>query len=302
MARCCLPPHASRRLRTGGADGWSSRRHPCHTRLVSWLHDLEVRHAEAFDAVPDWPAHVRGLNARLSATGRFTLTESRTAPEFFIGRLPQFRPRSWIAIVSLNPKEMPPASRAWHEAEAWSATSRWRYLTREDVGIWKPSDFYYRRWCLPLVRLLATLSDDRALLDDPVQTYFDRVGAFELVPYASHEYFPGTYETLDGDPAVEFSRDVAMTAIGHCPPLAVLANGLDATRAVSRWLPLRAEPTEHRYESVHRAGKMLRHWQGVIELAGTAIPFAGFPFLRKAQTHNADAEIDQLAHEILARA
>ncbi|TAJ16116.1 MAG: hypothetical protein EPO65_13890 [Dehalococcoidia bacterium] len=269
---------------------------------MSWLDDLEARHAEAFDAVPNWPAHVRGLNARLGATGRFALTESHTAPEFFIGRLPRFRPRSWIAIVSLNPKEMSPANRAWHEAEAWNATNRWRYLTREDVGIWKPADFYYSRWCLPLVRLLATLSDDRALLDDPVQAYFDLVGAFELVPYASHEYAAGTYERLAGDPAVEFSHDVAMTVIRHCPPLAVLANGLDATRSVSRWLPLRAEPVEHRYESVHREGKTLRHWQGVIDLSGTTIPFAGFPFLRKSRTHNADAEIDQLGHAILARA
>lgn len=277
-------------------------RRPCHTRDVNWLNDLEARHAEAFDAVPDWSAHVREFNARLGATGRYALSESRTAPEFFIGRLPQFRPGSWIAIVSLNPKEMSPENRAWHEAETWSATKRWRYLTREDVGIWRPADFYYSRWCLPLMRLLATLSGDRALLDDPVQAYFDRVGAFELVPYASHEYFPGTYDMLAGDPAVEFSHDVAMTVIRHCPPLAVLANGLDATHAVSRWLPLRAQPVEHRYESVHRPGKMLRHWQGVIDLSETTIPFAGFPFLRKSRTHNADAEIDQLGHEILARA
>ncbi|MGE3960912.1 MAG: hypothetical protein AB7F65_04450 [Dehalococcoidia bacterium] len=262
-----------------------------------WVDALRVRHADLVEEV-DWPSHVRGLNERLGLTGRYRLTESRWAPEFFLAALGRLQPRRWLAVVSLNPKEMSAENRSWHEAQLWTPASYWDYLLREDLRGWQVSDFYYRKWAYPLVIMMAELAGDESLLDAPEVSYMYGIGAFELIPFPSHEYASGTFAAMEDDPACRFSRDVALAAIANCPPLAVVANGTDSAAAVPEWLALDVSPVEHRYESSAKPGKVLRHWQSSIETPYGSVPYAGFPFLRTQSGHNSFEEIRQLAREI----
>lgn len=267
--------------------------------MTDWLAGLEVRHADVFGE-RDWHVHVRDLNRRLGLTDRFAFAESRWAPDFFYGPLPDFAPGQWLAAISLNPKEGSAEDRAWHEAIQWDATSSWRYQTRQDLRGFKPEDFYYRKWAHPFVILESELALRPELLERPMEAFFSSVASFEIIPYASHQYASRTWEALGPDAGCDFAREVAMTVIQECPPVAVVANGLDAVETAAKWLPFRAPLVEHVYPSVS-SGRALRHWQGVVSLGGRDVVFAGFPFMRTQSGHNSYAEIGQLGREIRAR-
>ena len=269
--------------------------------MEGWIESLKARHREVFDS-RDWAAHVRGLNARLGLTGSFAFAESRWAPEFFWAPLAQFEPGQWLAAASLNPKELSASNRDWHERQTWDADAYWAYHCREDLRGWAPADFYYRKWAQPFVLLLSELLQRPELELDGMGSYFSKVGAFEIIPYSSHQYAPGTFTAMSDDVGNAFAREVAVTAITECPPVAVVANGLDSAEAAAAWLPLDAPVTEYRYESVSRPNRTLRHWQSSMTVDGRSVPFAGFPFMRTQGGHNSYDEVRQLAREILARA
>lgn len=268
--------------------------------MAASVDELRGRHRVLFEEV-DWSAHVRAINERLGLSGRHAFVESGWAPEFFLASLPRFRPREWLAVVSLNPKEGPAEDREWYEAQRWTSDDHWRYLVREDLRGYKPKDYFYRKWAYPLLVLMHGLTGDDELLASPEEAYCYRVGAFELVPYASHEYAAGTHRLVGDDVGCEFALEAALTVIRECPPVAIIANGIDAASAVPEHLPLVGPLVEHRYGSSYRPGRMLRHWQGEVSLGDERVPYVGFPFLRSQGGHNAFDEIRQLASEIRAR-
>ncbi|MFA7295886.1 MAG: hypothetical protein WC211_01705 [Dehalococcoidia bacterium] len=262
-----------------------------------WIADARA----AFDAAyeRDWQAHVRALNAAYGLTGDTTLLEVPTTPEFFWGDLGGFRPREWVAVISLNPQLMSADDLVWQQRQPWTPESLWAYLNRRDLREWKPKDFYYTKFARPLVLLAGAAVGDPDPLRDEVGFFMSRVGVFETMPYPSRVYRFSTDDALhlaSTDVGCQASLGIALAAIRSCPPAAVLTNGLRAAEvltAVAGW-----HWTEQRYPSVSRASKTLRHWEGTVESNDGPVPLFGLPHLRTQSSHNSNAEIAQLAERI----
>lgn len=104
----------------------------------TWLAEARAIFDEAYER--DWIAHVRALNARLSLDGDAAFLDVPTTPEFFWGDLDGFRPREWVAVISLNPQLMSPTNLAWQQKQVWSADALWAYLNRRDLRGWELRD------------------------------------------------------------------------------------------------------------------------------------------------------------------
>ena len=81
--------------------------------VTGWLADARATFGAAYDR--DCQQHVRALNAAYGLTGDAALLDVPTAPEFFWGDLGEFRPREWVAVISLNPQLMSEDSLTWQQ-------------------------------------------------------------------------------------------------------------------------------------------------------------------------------------------
>ena len=257
----------------------------------SWVVELRKLHDENFDF--DWDEHIRGLNAAMEIERRhaFGLAAPRLAPSWLVGDVEAVELGRWVLVVSLNQarREEDEASHAARNYTAQSYWDHWRFLNR---NWWEPR--FYR----PLVRLASRALGAETPADAEAEFATTRMVFVELSPYPSREFALSADDIrllTTTDRGYRVATRVREILIREGQPALVVLNGLRTVEAFAHIHRDRAQFDEwRRYSSVHDARRTLRHREGHYDAGSSRVPLLGMPFLRKARTHNADSEIDQL--------
>ena len=236
------------------------------------------------------------MNARhgLAGDDAFSVHVPGLPPVWFNGDVETIEPGRWALVVSLNPHTPPPGFYGTrHTPDAY--WTLWRTHNR-DVR-WYPT--FYRG----LVRVAAAALGEAVPKERQPDFATTRMVCTEIIPYASRQFRlrPKVVAELAGtDPGVRTAAGINRLLIEGARPAVVLVNGKPAMEdfAAVYGRALRREKVG--YPSAHRPEKRLWHRQGTFDPGNGPVPVAGFPFLRKPATHNADVEVDQLGSYIRA--
>ena len=259
-----------------------------------WLDQLRRTFDEAFGF--DWEGHIATLNARFRLTGEdaFSVHVPGLPPVWFNSDVEAIEPGRWALVVSLNPHTPPPGFYGTHHTPDayWTL---WRTHNR-DV-FWYPT--FYR----PLVRVAAAAVGEAVPKERESDFATTRMVFTEIIPYASERFAlrpEVVAELARTDPGVRIAAGINRLLIEGARPAVVLVNGKPAIADFAAVYGRGLRWEEERYPSAHRPEKPLWHRQGTFDPGGGPVPVAGFPFLRKPATHNANVEIDQLGRSIRA--
>ena len=265
---------------------------------TGWQTDLRRLYDLALKA--DWESHLCALNARYALHGRDRLstTDTNLPPAWFNGDLEAIEPGRWVLVVSLNPGK--PAPGAY--GDALRRDNGWDFWRRHNEGKW-----WYSQFFRPLVHVAARALGEEVPRHEEPRFATERMVFVELCPYASRQFrlAPGIIEELSRrDPGFAIAQEFRRILIDRAHPAMVLVNGVPAMQDVELLDSGRLQWHEARYLS--RGGrfrgtpKQLWHKQGFYAVPERSVPAIGFPFLRKAATHNSNAELQQLAEAIHA--
>ena len=257
----------------------------------SWDARLRKLHDKNFDF--DWDEHIRALNEERGLEGRhaFGLAAPTLAPSWLVGDVEAAEPGRWVLVVSLNQarREEDEASHLARNYTAQSYWDHWRFLNR---NWWEPR--FYR----PLVRLASRALGAETPSDAESEFATTRMVFVELSPYPSREFALSADDIrllTAVDRGYRIATRVREILIHEGRPALVVLNGLRTIEAFAHVHRDRARLHGwRRYASVHNARRTLRHREGHYDAGTSSVPLLGMPFLRKAGTHNANAEIDQL--------
>ncbi len=257
----------------------------------SWVRDLRKLHDENFDF--DWDEHIGALNEAMGLEGRhaFGLAAPTLAPSWLVGDVEAVEPGRWVLVVSLNQarREEDEASHAARNYTAQSYWDHWRFLNR---NCWEPR--FYR----PLVRLASRALGAETPAGTEPEFATTRMVFVELSPYPSREFAISADDIrrlTEVDRGYRIATRVREILIHEGQPALVVLNGLGTIEAFAHVHRDRARfDGWRRYTSAHDASRTLRHREGHYDAGMSSVPLLGMPFLRKAGTHNANAEIDQL--------
>ena len=257
----------------------------------SWVRELRTLHDENFDY--PWNEHIGALNAAMGLEGRhaFGLAAPTLAPSWLVGDVEAVEPGRWVLVVSLNQARRE-EDEAWHTAQNYTRQSywdHWRFLNRNS---WQSR--FYR----PLVRLASRAMGAETPAEAEPEFATTRMIFVELSPYPSREFAlsaDAIRRLTSVDRGYRLATRVRETLIERGQPALVVLNGLGTIEAFAQVHSDRARFDEWRhYPSVHNASRTLRHREGRYDAGASLVPLLGMPFLRKAGTHNANTEIDQL--------
>lgn len=262
---------------------------PPSVESPNWL--LELRKIFAESLHYDWSSHLATLNARLRLTGAGALELSMDGlpPVWFNGDVEAIIPRQWTLVISLNHQR-------GHYARIPQPASAWDFWRSHNTEYWYPTFFR------PLVRIAATALGDDVQPDDE-RHYATRSMVFvEICPYASRRFglpADAVRELADEDVGFRMAAKFNGLLLTHAQPGLVLVNGSAAIKDFEALYPGQVRWSEQRYYSagsqVHQTRpKRLWHLEGYFATAASRTPIAGFPFLKKAATHNSNIEIEQL--------
>ena len=260
---------------------------------ATWVRELRRLHEENFF---DWTSHLRDLNQRLDVAGRdeFTVPNEGLPPSWFVGDVEQLQPGRWVLALSLNQGSWAEKDEAWRRQQRDSVQNDW------DFWRWLNRNTWYGRFYSPMVRLGATALGEEVPGEQKQQQEFatTRMVFVESCPYSSARFARGgavLTRLAAEDRGFQVLTRVRRVLIQEARPALVIVNGNAAVSALRRIEGERLHLDEHpRYESASKPGKLLRHWEGYLESEGASVPVLGFPFLRRHNTHNSDAEIEQL--------
>ncbi len=262
---------------------------PDPNKHQSWTAELRRLHDEHFEF--DWERHVRALNKRLRLSGKdeFGLAPG-LPPSWLVGDVAALTPRQWVLVVSLNQARRQEDD-AWHVARGYTSESYW------DHWRWLNRDWWEPRFYRPLVRLASTALGVEIDAETEADFATTRMVFVELCPYPSRQF------QLSGEALEQLAREdigfqlaarVRRVLIDTAEPAVVLVNGAATLRSLSQLDEAHLELRHRRYPSVSRPEKELWHEEGRYTPGARSVPLVGFPFLRKPQTHNSYAEIEQL--------
>ena len=257
----------------------------------SWVRELRRLHDENFDY--PWDQHIGALNAAIGLEGRhaFGLAAPTLAPSWLVGDVEVVEPGRWVLVVSLNQarREEDEASHTARNYTPQSYWDHWRFLNR---NWWEPR--FYR----PLVRLASRAMRAETPAEAEPEFATSRMIFVELSPYPSREFAISAddiHRLATVDRGYRIATRVREILIHDGEPALVVLNGLRTIEAFAHVHRDRARFDEwRRYPSVHNARRMLRHREGRYDAGLSGVPLLGMPFLRKAGTHNANSEVDQL--------
>lgn len=255
-----------------------------------WTDELRRLHDSNFAF--DWDGHVRALNERLQLTGadEFGLPAAGLPPSWFVGDVAALEPRRWVLIVSLNQARREDEE-GWHRARRYTSQTYW------DHWRWLNRDWWQPRFYRPLVRLASAALGVEVDADREAEFATTRMVFVELCPYASRRFglsADALGQLARDDIGFRLSTEVRRVLIDKAEPALVMVNGVAGLKAIAELEDARLELLERRYPSVSRPQKQLWHEEGHYATDSRSVPVVGFPFLRKPQTHNSYAEIDQL--------
>lgn len=266
------------------------------TILTDWRAELRRLHDNALPF--DWETHLTTLNARYRLAGDDILSTTDTGlpPAWFNGDLEVITQGRWVLVVSLNPGK--PEAGAY--GNALRRDNTWDFWRRHNEGKW-----WYWRFFRPLVQLAAqALGEDVTRTDEPLFAT-ERMVFIELCPYASRKFklAPDVIAELSReDPGFFIAQKFRRILIEQAEPAVVLINGVPAIRDVELLDVDRLAWEEIRYTSptnlFRGRPKQLWHKQGIYAASHGPVPTIGFPFLKKAATHNSALELAQLGQHI----
>ena len=256
-----------------------------------WVRELRKLHDENFDF--GWDEHIEALNAAMGLEGRHALglAAPTLAPSWLVGDVEAVEPGRWVLVVSLNQarREEDEASHAARNYTPQSYWDHWRFLNR---NWWEPR--FYR----PLVRLASRAMGATTPHEAESEFATTRMIFVEISPYPSREFALSADDIrrlATVDRGYRIATRVREILIHDGEPALVVMNGLRTVEAFAHVHRERALFDDwRRYASVHNPRRTLRHREGHYDLGTSRIPLLGMPFLRKAGTHNANSEIDQL--------
>lgn len=252
---------------------------------------------EIFDGAfqHDWDGHVQALNERFGFDGDKKLcpTAAGMPPVWFNGNIERVNAGRWVLVVSLNPSLARPGHADHVETqEAW-----WNYWLEFNRHSW------YGVFFRPLVRVAATALGEPIAEAAYPDFATDRMIFVELCPYASAQFAmaPDVVARLvKEDRGFQIAEEVTRILLRDARPALILVNG---RAAMDNFEVVHARSTRWRkvdYLSPDSPSKKLWHREGHYESDTRRAPLIGFPFLRKAQTHNSDNEIDELGRRLRA--
>lgn len=246
----------------------------------------------------DWDAHLADLNDRYGLAGKHALstTDVGLPPAWFNGDVEAVEPGSWVLVVSLNPGKPP----AGFYGEELRRDNGWDFWRRHNEGKW-----WYARFFKPLAQLAAHALNEELLPGTEPAFATERMVFIELCPYASGQFALSESTLLElahVDSGFKIAQRIRDLLIEEARPGFVLVNGAAAVRDFElvgsnhlQWETARYTSEEGLFRG---QPKRLWHKQGFYETSAGRIPIAGFPFLKKAGTHNSLAEIASLGREL----
>lgn len=266
---------------------------------MSWLDDLRAIFDSTF--ARDWDAHLASLNRRydFEPVSEFKTVAPGLPPVWFNGDVEAISPRDWTLVISINPGSNPLSDEIYQQEFA-TPTASWEHWRTYNRTVRRTqSDFFAR-----LADLASEALGHKVTPGERVEYSTSRMVFVEVCPYSTPKWPPKQRpgaavrwnektetELFTHDPGVAICSEITRILIERAEPALVMVNGSPAVRHLERVQGGKINWHRREYESAAKPGKQLWHMEGQF----ASSPLLGFPQLRRMSTHNAAAEVAQLA-------
>ena len=290
--------------------GASERRKARQMNVVStmtpWYQPIRDTHNRYFrgpDPQTTWQEHLAALNGRYASQlgGRHLMNNAPSLPPpWFIGDIERVRDNPWVLIISINPK-----------IDATDTDRMQEYLDRaftpdtywDECRLFQETRHWNQGFVSAFARLAAMgLGEDPPTGERALRRFAtDRILFVEACPYASDGSPLDEKLTVllsHTDPGFKIAADVRRQLIERGRPRFFLVNGIPAGKALESTDRGRIHVERQGYVSVD--GNRRWHTIGRSATPSGDVPFVGFPFLRRSNTHNSLTERDELGKRIAA--
>jgi len=258
----------------------------------AWLNKLRRLHDDSFHV--DWKLHLSGLNEQLHLSGdeRLQTAIDDFPPSWFNGDLEAIEPGRWALVISLNPQLGRPEG--YDVVETPDAYWRFWRTFNSDYGLWLWGPFFN-----PLVRVASkALGEELPANFQKFAT--NRMIFTEVCPYASRSFSlaPNDVARLaESDIGFIISAGFTRILLEQAEPGIVLVNGNPSTGLFDERRKARLDWEEVQYQAAGQ--RNLHHRQGwYTGPTGSPIAMVGFPFLGRPNSHNGNADYEQLGMRI----